>query len=202
MPALSDAAIEVIVHHAWRFASPVSFTLLSHMGGAIRHRSDDETAFTGREAEFTININGAATQPDLYEQDRAWVREWFEALEPHSTGGGLRQLHGRRGRRTGPRRLRSREVRAPGSIEGDLRSRKRSTREPEHQARGRSREEREGRDSNPRSGESPLKRLAGARIRPLCHLPARERLQYTRRYWLFSLRATIVRSATKASISA
>lgn len=24
---------------------------------------------------------------DLYERDRAWVREWFDALQPHSTGG-------------------------------------------------------------------------------------------------------------------
>jgi FAD/FMN-containing dehydrogenase len=87
MPAITDAAIEVIDAYAWRFDSPVSFTLLSHMGGAIRQRSDAETAFTGRDAEFTININAAATELDLYERDRAWVREWFDALAPHSTGG-------------------------------------------------------------------------------------------------------------------
>lgn len=87
LPTLTDAAIDVIAAHAWQFTSPVSFTLLSHMGGAIRQRCDDETAFTGRDAEFTININCAATEPDLYEQDRAWVREWFDALMPYSTGG-------------------------------------------------------------------------------------------------------------------
>jgi hypothetical protein len=87
LPALTDAAIDSITTYAWRFTSPVSFTLLSHMGGAIRQRSDAETAFTGRDAEFTININCAATDADLYERDRAWVREWFDALIPHSTGG-------------------------------------------------------------------------------------------------------------------
>ena len=87
LPALTDAAIDVIASYAWQFTSPVSFTLLSQMGGAIRRRSDDETAFTGRDAEFVININCAATTPELYEQDRAWVREWFDALSPHSTGG-------------------------------------------------------------------------------------------------------------------
>src|SRR5437870_2441372 len=46
--ALGDDAIDVIAEHAWRFTSPFSFTLLSHMGGAIRARSDDEMAFTGR----------------------------------------------------------------------------------------------------------------------------------------------------------
>jgi FAD/FMN-containing dehydrogenase len=87
MPGLSDAAIEVITSHAWNFSSPVSYTLLSHMGGAIRQVPDDQTAFTGRDAEFTININCVATQPELYERDRAWVRKLFEALEPHTTGG-------------------------------------------------------------------------------------------------------------------
>ena len=87
MPGLSDAAIDVVVEHAWRFGSPFSFALLSHMGGAIGRRSDDDTAFSGRGAEFTININCCATEPRLYEQDRTWVREWFTAMEPHSTGG-------------------------------------------------------------------------------------------------------------------
>jgi FAD/FMN-containing dehydrogenase len=87
MPALSEQAIELIVSGAWQFSSPVSFTLLSHMGGAIRRLADDDTAFTGRDAEFIININCAATEPDLYERDRAWVRDWFDALAPQSTGG-------------------------------------------------------------------------------------------------------------------
>lgn len=87
MRTLSDAAIDVIADHAWRFSSPFSFTLLAHMGAAITHRSDDSTAFTGRDAEFAININCAATDAALYDADRGWVREWFDALAPHSTGG-------------------------------------------------------------------------------------------------------------------
>jgi hypothetical protein len=82
-----DTAIDVIVDNAWQFSSPYSLTLLSHMGGAIRSHPEDETAFSGRDAEFTININCGATDLDLYEHDRAWVREWFDALTPHSTGG-------------------------------------------------------------------------------------------------------------------
>jgi FAD/FMN-containing dehydrogenase len=85
--ALSDEAIDLIAEHAWRFASPYSFSLLSHMGGAIRRVPDDETAFTGRDADFTINLNCAATEAGVYEHDREWVRTWFESLEPHSTGG-------------------------------------------------------------------------------------------------------------------
>lgn len=87
LEALSDAAIDVIVDNAWQFSSPYSLTLLSHMGGAIRQYSDDETAFSGRDAEFTININCGATELGLYRRDRTWVRQWFDALTPHSTGG-------------------------------------------------------------------------------------------------------------------
>jgi hypothetical protein len=36
LPAPSDAAIDLIASHAWDFSSPFFFTLLSHMGGAIR----------------------------------------------------------------------------------------------------------------------------------------------------------------------
>jgi FAD/FMN-containing dehydrogenase len=87
LPALSDAAIDVIVDNAWQFSSPYSLTLLSHMGGAIRRHSEDATAFSGRDAEFTININCAATDPGFYQHDRTWVRQWFDALTPHSSGG-------------------------------------------------------------------------------------------------------------------
>lgn len=87
LPGLSEAAIDLIVDNAWQFRSPYSLTLLSHMGGAIRQYPEDATAFTGRDAEFTININCGATDADLYQQDRTWVRRWFDALTPHSTGG-------------------------------------------------------------------------------------------------------------------
>lgn len=87
LPALSDAVVDTISDHAWRFRSPYSFTLLSHMGGAIRRTPEDETAFASLDAEFAININCAAAQPEPFDADRAWVRNWFDALEPHSTGG-------------------------------------------------------------------------------------------------------------------
>jgi FAD/FMN-containing dehydrogenase len=98
LPALTDAAIEAIADHAWRFASPRSFTLLSQMGGAIRRLSDGETAFTGRDAEFTININCAATARASFEADVRWVRNWFDVLTPHSTGGVYVNFMGDEGR--------------------------------------------------------------------------------------------------------
>src|SRR5205807_8422208 len=97
LPPMTDAAIDVIVEHAWGFTTPYSFTLLSHMGGAIRRVADAESAFTGRDAEFTININCAATDRDGFEADRAWVGRWFDALEPHSTAGAYVNFIGEEG---------------------------------------------------------------------------------------------------------
>jgi len=46
---------------AWSCAAPMSYTLLFHMGGAVRRLSDDDTAFTGRDAThanfFRVNQN-------------------------------------------------------------------------------------------------------------------------------------------------
>lgn len=84
---LDDAAIGAITDQAWQFTSPKSFTLLAHMGGAVRRWTDDATAFTGRDAEFAININCASTTVEGYDADTAWVRRWFDALAVHATGG-------------------------------------------------------------------------------------------------------------------
>lgn len=85
--SLSDTAIDAIVESAWAFTSPFSYTLLSHLGGQIARHGDDETAYSGRDAPFAININCVATEREAYERDRGWVRTWFDALEPHGTGG-------------------------------------------------------------------------------------------------------------------
>jgi FAD binding domain-containing protein len=117
--ALPDAAVDLIAEHAWRFASPYSFSLLSHMGGAIRGIPDEDTAFSGRDAEFTINFNCAATDPDGFEADREWVRTWFDALQPYSTGGVYVNFLGDEGAER-VRRLRSSEVRAAGGTQGRI----------------------------------------------------------------------------------
>ena len=51
---------------------------------------DADTAFGGsRSARFVFNIEAAAPTRELYEADRAWVRNFWEAMRPHAseTGG-------------------------------------------------------------------------------------------------------------------
>jgi FAD/FMN-containing dehydrogenase len=83
---LSPAAIDTVLDHAWSFAAPMSYTLLFHMGGAVRRIADDDTAFTGRDAEYAININMVQRQADEPD-DTAWVRRFHDAVRPFGSGG-------------------------------------------------------------------------------------------------------------------
>lgn len=87
LPPLSDGAIDVLVSHAWEKASPSSYTLIFHMGGAIARRPADFSAAGGRDAAHAMNINAAWPQGGPHHPDIGWCREYFTAMEPHATGG-------------------------------------------------------------------------------------------------------------------
>ena len=83
---LSSETVDALVDNAWEFRAPMSYTLLPHMGGAVRDLGDGDTAFTGRDAEHAVNIN--MVQRDLGEpDDTPWARRFHEALQPFSAGG-------------------------------------------------------------------------------------------------------------------
>jgi FAD/FMN-containing dehydrogenase len=85
---LSDDAISTLVAHAWQTHSPASYTIIFHMGGAVRRLAEETTAFSGRAAEHAINID-AAWPSHLEEgsQDIEWAGQMWSALRPFSTGG-------------------------------------------------------------------------------------------------------------------
>jgi FAD binding domain/Berberine and berberine like len=83
---LSDGVIDVVVEHAERIDTPHTGFPIFHLGGAIRHLSDDDTAYSGRGAGHTININGIAETADGFDSQRQWVRDFSAALEPHQSG--------------------------------------------------------------------------------------------------------------------
>jgi hypothetical protein len=60
--------------------------LLVDLGGAIRGVGEDETAYSGRTAGHTININGISETADGFDEQREWVGDLWAALEPHQTG--------------------------------------------------------------------------------------------------------------------
>ena len=86
MPSLSDAAIETLVAHARGMSSPNSYSLLFQLGGAISKVKEDDSAFSGRDARHAITLDGVWSDPEGPD-DTAWVRDYFAALQPFSTGG-------------------------------------------------------------------------------------------------------------------
>jgi hypothetical protein len=86
---LSDDVIDISIEHLPRKASPMSFTPIFPLGGAFGAVGNDDTAFGGdRHVGWVYNIAAIAPTPDLLDTDRAWVREFWTALLPHSTGTG------------------------------------------------------------------------------------------------------------------
>lgn len=87
LPPLSDGAIDVMLEHSWRKASPASYAIVFHMGGAISRHNEDETAASGRDAMHALNVNAAWPEGGPHHPDIAWCREYFAAMESHATGG-------------------------------------------------------------------------------------------------------------------
>jgi len=80
---LSDGVIDTVVDHALRMRSAVNTFPIFQLGGAVSRVGGDETAFQGREAGFTININATTTSAEGFDHERTWSRGLWEALAPY-----------------------------------------------------------------------------------------------------------------------
>ncbi len=84
---LSNEAIDIIAEQMPKKASPMSIVPVFPMGGAYAEVPDKDTAFGGsRSAKFVFNISAAAPDQSLLDADRDWVRGFYDALLPHSSG--------------------------------------------------------------------------------------------------------------------
>ena len=73
--------------NSWQAPSPSSYTILFHLGGAIRRVDGAATAFEDRSAEHALNINAVWADAQATEQHITWARTFWEAMHPLSTGG-------------------------------------------------------------------------------------------------------------------
>ncbi len=83
---LDDAAIDTLVAHAWKAPSQSSYTIMFHLGGAIRRIDGAATAFEDRSAEHALNINAVWTDAQTTERHITWTQDFWEAMNPTSTG--------------------------------------------------------------------------------------------------------------------
>jgi FAD/FMN-containing dehydrogenase len=87
LPPLSDAVIDCIVEHSTRITSPLSYSVIFHLGGAIARIGEDATAYSHRHASHNININAVWQPGDPSAGTHiGWARQFFTALEPHQVG--------------------------------------------------------------------------------------------------------------------
>jgi FAD/FMN-containing dehydrogenase len=82
---LTDDVIDIIDEYGSNIDSPMSGIALWQMGGAVSRVGAMETAFHGREAGFTFNINGNTPTAHGFEEEREWARSYWSALSPYHT---------------------------------------------------------------------------------------------------------------------
>jgi FAD/FMN-containing dehydrogenase len=82
---LDDEIIDLAIDHASRIRSPRSSVIAWQLGGAVSRIGKDATAFGSREAGFIFNISGMTEDATGFDQERAWVREYWRALLPHQS---------------------------------------------------------------------------------------------------------------------
>jgi FAD/FMN-containing dehydrogenase len=83
---LTDEVIDLTVEHASQIRSPRTAFPIWQLGGARARVAEEETAFSGRSAGFTFNVTAGTEGPDGFEEERAWVRRFWDDLQPHSVG--------------------------------------------------------------------------------------------------------------------
>lgn len=82
---LNDDVIDIMVEHGRRIESPISSVGLWQLGGAVARVGEDGTAFNGRAAGHTFNINGNSKTAEGFDEEREWARGLWTALEPYHT---------------------------------------------------------------------------------------------------------------------
>lgn len=84
---LSDNVISVMADHMPRRTSPLSPVFVYRLDGAYSDVGDDDTAFGGgRTPRYVIFLIAMADNTEMFEADREWLRAFWAALLPHSTG--------------------------------------------------------------------------------------------------------------------
>jgi FAD/FMN-containing dehydrogenase len=86
LAALSDEAIEVLIEHAWRATTPMSYTIMFHLGGAVARTDPEASAFEDRRAGHAVVVDAVWSDPADADAAVAWARGFWQRLGPVSSG--------------------------------------------------------------------------------------------------------------------
>jgi hypothetical protein len=87
LPALSDDIIDTLVEHASQITSPLSVIAGFHLGGAISRVDENATAYSHRDAVYSLIFNTTWIDPGESEKHIQWTRAFWKAIQPFSIGG-------------------------------------------------------------------------------------------------------------------
>jgi FAD/FMN-containing dehydrogenase len=87
LPGLSREYLDTFHDAALKATSPLSYSVIFHLGGALNEREADDGAVGNRDARFISGFSGVWT-PDAHPDEHiAWARDAWERIRPFSTGG-------------------------------------------------------------------------------------------------------------------
>jgi FAD/FMN-containing dehydrogenase len=84
---LTDDLIGLLIESMRDTPSDRDQILIESYGGAIPQVAKEATAFEHRYSRFNVGILAISTNPALDQAEKAWARNWYQRILPHSTGG-------------------------------------------------------------------------------------------------------------------
>jgi FAD/FMN-containing dehydrogenase len=83
---LGDDLIEILITRSAKFLSPMSMVMFFHLHGAAARVDKDATAFGLRDDQWDYDVISQWTDPAEAPDHIRWTREFWNAVEPFSTG--------------------------------------------------------------------------------------------------------------------
>ena len=87
LSGLDEAAMELLVDHVRNAPSPNTAIAIEHFGGEVNRIGINDTAFNHRGAEYNLIILGMWPDASANDENVAWVRNLWDAMQPYSSGG-------------------------------------------------------------------------------------------------------------------
>ena len=88
LPEMTDEVIDIHLEYGPKIANMHTTVHVYPLNGAVHRVGPRETAFNYRDVEFSVNIVGVGRTAEELDVIKEWVREYWNALSPHSTGTG------------------------------------------------------------------------------------------------------------------
>ncbi len=85
LATLTDEVINIVADRALQMTSPMTAFPIFQLGGAIDRVGEDDTAFNGRRAGFTLNINATTETKEGFDEEWEWSRNFWSDLQPYHT---------------------------------------------------------------------------------------------------------------------